>query len=135
MVHDHLRAQNLEVFLAPISLTVGNHWTPQIMDALRSSEWVFLLASKNALESTNVQHEVGGAIFGKKKLVPITWDLQPNELPRWIADYQGIVLTDANMKGITEQVSQLAARVKASKEKAQLVAAAVFAVGLWVLSK
>jgi hypothetical protein len=77
----------------------------------------------------------GGAIFGKKKFVPIIWDLQPNELPRWITDYQGLVLTDTNMENINQQVSQLAASVKASKENAQLVAAAVFAVGLFVLSK
>lgn len=135
LVRQHLAAQELTVFFAPISLDIGEHWTPQIIEALRGSEWVFLLASKNALASANVQQEVGGAIFNKKKLVPIMWDIQPTELPRWVADHQGLVLTGTSMENINAQVSELAAKIKASKVKAQLVAAAVFAVGLWALSK
>jgi hypothetical protein len=134
-VRSHLDAQDLDVFLASISLNAGEHWTPQIMEALRNSEWVFLLASKNALASPNVQHEVGGAIFGKKKLVPIMWDVQPNNLPRWVSDYQGLVLMGCTMENINLQVAQLAANVKASKVKGQLVAGAVFAGLLWLLAK
>lgn len=135
LVHGHLLSQGLDVFLAAISLKVGEHWTPQIVEALRGAEWVFFLASKNALDSVNVQQEVGGAIFNKKKLVPIMWDLLPSELPRWVSDYQGLVLTGETMESIDLQVSKLAATVKASKLKAQLVAAAVFAVGLWAMSQ
>lgn len=134
-VRNHLIAQKLDVFLASISLKAGEQWTPQIVEALRASEWVFLLASKNALASPNVQHEVGGAIFGKKKLVPIMWDVQPHELPRWISDYEGLVLTGATMDDINGQISQLAARVKADKVKGQLVAGAVFFGLLYLLSR
>lgn len=134
-VRSHLVSQELDVFLASISLNTGEHWTPQIIESLRASEWVFLLASKNALASPNVQQEVGGAIFGKKKLVPIMWDVQPSDLPRWVGDYQGLVLTGATMENINIQVSQLAANVKASKVKGQLVAGAVFAGLLLLLAK
>lgn len=134
-VRSHLVAQGLDVFLASISLNAGEHWTPQIIEALRTSEWVFLLASKNALASSNVQQEVGGAIFGKKKLVPIMWDVKPSDLPRWVGDYQGLVLTGTTMENINLQVSQLAANVKANKVKGQLVAGAVFAGLLYLLSK
>lgn len=134
-VRSHLATQGLSVFLASISLTAGERWTPQIIEQLRASEWVILLASKNALESANVQLEVGGAIFGKKKLVPIMWDVQPNDLPRWISDFQGLVLTGATMENINLQVAQLAASIKESKAKGQLVAGAVFAGLLWLLSK
>ena len=134
-VRSHLVAQELDVFLASISLNTGEHWTPQIIEALRASEWVFLLASKNALASPNVQQEVGGAIFGKKKLVPIMWDVQPSDLPRWVGDYQGLVLAGTTMENINLQVSQLAAQVKASKVKGQLVAGAVFAGLLYFLAK
>jgi hypothetical protein len=134
-VRSHLVAQELDVFLASISLNAGEHWTPQIIEALRTSEWVFLLASKNALASANVQQEVGGAIFGKKKLVPIMWDVQPHDLPRWVSNYQGLVLTGATMENINLQISQLATNVKANKVKGQLVAGAVFAGLLYLLSK
>ena len=134
-VRDHLLKQELDVFLASVSLNAGDHWTPQIIEALRSSEWVFLLASKNALDSPNVQQEVGGAVFGKKRLVPIMWDVQPRDLPRWVADYQGLVLTGTTIENINIQVSQLAAQVKANKVKGQLVAGAVFAGLLYLLAK
>jgi len=134
-VRSHLLAQGLDVFLASISLNQGEHWTPQIVEALNTSEWVFLLASRNALASANVQHEVGGAIFGKKKLVPIMWDVQPCDLPRWVGDYHGLVLTGATMENINLQITQLAAHVKANKVKGQLVAGAVFAGLLYLLAK
>lgn len=66
-VREHLRRQELDAFLASVSLNSGEKWRPQIIEALRNSEWVFLLVSKNALASPNVQQEVGGAIFQKNK--------------------------------------------------------------------
>lgn len=134
-VREHLLKKNLDVFLASISLEIGKHWTPQIMDSLRNSDWFFLLASKNALASPNVQLEVGGALFGKKKLVPIIWDVQPHDLPRWVADYQGLILTNATIENINLQISQLAEKVRADKVKGQLVAGAVFAGLLYLLAK
>ena len=125
-VRQHLAQQGLDVFLASISLKQGEHWTPQIINALRASGWGFLLASKNALASANVQQEVGGAIFGQKKLVPIMWDIDPHEMPRWITDYQGVVLKGATMEQINARVAQLAAEVKADKVKGQLVVGAAF---------
>ncbi len=134
-VREHLVRKELDVFLASISLKTGEHWTPQIIEALRNSDWVFLLASKNALASPNVQQEVGGALFGKKKLVPIMWDVQPHDLPRWVADFQGLILTGTTMENINHQVSQLAEKVKADKVKGQLVAGVVFAGLLYLLAK
>ena len=134
-VRDHLRRHKLNVFLASVSIGKGERWTPAIVEALRESEWVFLLASKSALASVNVQQEMGGAVFGKKKLVPIMWDVQPRDLPRWVADFQGLVLTGATMEQIDAQVSDLAKQVKANKTSAQLVAGAVFAGLLYFLSR
>jgi len=132
-VRAHCKAHGLDVFLASISLTPGEHWTPQIIEELRRSEWVFLLASKDALKSESVQLEVGGAIFGKKKLVPIMWDVQPSDLPRWVSDFQGLILTGATVENIDLQIAQLAANVKDNKTKAQIVAIAVLA-GILVLA-
>jgi hypothetical protein len=131
-VRAHLAAQGVDAFLASVSLNVGEHWTPQIIQALRTSDWVFLLASKHALASPNVQQELGGAIFGGKKLVPIMWDVQPSDLPRWVGDYQGILLNGATLENINLQIAQLAARVKADKVKAQFVVGGVLA-GLLLL--
>lgn len=134
-VRTHLVAQGLSVFLASISLVPGERWTPKIIEELRNSEWVCLLASKNALASSSVQLEIGGAIFGKKKLIPIIWDIQPSELPRWVSDFQGLILTGTTLENINLQVAKLAATIKESKVKGQLIAGAVFAGLLWLLNK
>jgi TIR domain len=135
LVRRHLLDQKLNVFLASISLDIGNHWTPQIFDALQNSEWFFLLASRNALASANVQQEVGSAISHKKKIVPIMWDLQPNEIPGWIAAHHGVVLADANnMENNNQQLSLLAAKVKADKDQ-QFGVALLCAAAVLVLSK
>jgi hypothetical protein len=133
-IYEHLKVQKLDVFLAPINLQLGQHWTPQIMEALRKSDWVFLLASKNALASPNVQQEVGGAIFGKKKLVPIMWDVGPADLPKWIADFQGLTLMGLTMEEINAHVIALAEKVKASKTNGQIAAGIFFAVLLAIAS-
>ena len=134
-VKEHCENQKLDVFLASISLDSGERWTPQIKSALKASNWVFLLASKAALASPNVQMEVGGAIFSEKKLVPIMWDVEPQGLPRWIADYQGIILKGATMENINLQMSQLAAKVRSEKDKGTMVVGAVFFGLLYLLTK
>lgn len=133
-VRKHLESGGLSVFLASISLNPGERWTPKIFEELRGSEWVCLLASKDALASANVQMEAGAAIFGNKKLVPIMWNVTPSDLPRWISDYQGIVLNGATMENLGLQVAQLAGRIKADKTKGLLVLGAV-AAGLWAMSR
>lgn len=134
-VRRHLAAQNLSVFLASISLEPGEHWTPKIVEELRASDWVCLLASKSALESPNVQMEVGGAVFGQKKLVPIMWDVQPADLPRWVSDFQGIILTGSTVENVNLQVAQLAAKIKQSKLNGLLVAGALIAGVLWLAAQ
>ena len=135
VVHAHLVAQRLTGFLASISLTPGERWTPQIIEQLRASQWVFPLASRRALASQNVQLEVGGAIVGGKKLVPIMWDIQPSDLPRWISDFQGLNLTGVTLENISLQVAQLAGRIKQEKVKGQLAVSAIVAGVLWLLSR
>jgi hypothetical protein len=63
------------------------------------------------------------------------WDVHPSELPRWVSDFQGLILTGATLENITLQVAQLAANIKENKDKGQLVAGAVFAGLLWLLSR
>ena len=133
-VLSHLRQENLNVFLASISLNPGDKWTPQILNALKSSNWVFFLASKNGLASQNVQQELGAALITNKKIVPIMWDIEPAELPPWIAQFQGLCLKGQSIENISAQVSRLSAKVKADKSQGLLVAGAMAAGLMYVLS-
>lgn len=126
-VRKNLEAQKLSVFIASLSLNAGERWTPKIISELKSSQWVVLLATKDALASASVQMEAGAAIFGDKKVVPIMWNVKPEEVPRWISDYQGIVLSDSTMENLGLQVAQLASKIKANKDMGFLVVAAIVA--------
>ncbi len=134
-VRRHLIDEQLDVFLASISLKPGKRWTPQILSALKSSEWVFFLASKDAIESNYVQQELGAALITEKKIVPIMWNVAPGQLPGWISHYQGLNLNEATLETITAKIAALAKEVKADKVKGQLVAGALFAGLLYLLSK
>lgn len=134
-VKDHLVHQKLDVFLASISLEPGHKWTPQIFQALKGSDWVFLLASQNALKSNNVQQEMGVALISEKKIVPIMWDIEPSQLPVWISQYQGLCLKGHSMESIQSQVASLSAKVKADKVRGMWVAGAMLAGLFFVLSK
>jgi hypothetical protein len=133
-VRQHLQAQNLSVFIASLSLNAGERWTPKIIAELKGAQWVVLLATKDALASTSVQMEAGAAVFGDKKVVPIMWKVSPEEVPRWLSDYQGIVLKDATMENLSKQVSQLASKIKANKDMGFLIVMGIVA-GLMIFGR
>lgn len=126
-VCQHLQAQDLSVFIASLSLNAGERWTPKIISEFKGAQWVVLLATKDALASAAVQMEAGAAIFAEKKVVPIMWNVAPEEVPRWISDYQGIVLKDATMENLGMQISQLATKIKADKDKGFLIVMGIVA--------
>lgn len=134
-VRAHLLREKLNVFLASISLETGKKWTPQIFESLKEADWVFFLASKSALASHNVQHEIGGAIATGKKLVPIMWDVEPDDLPVWVSQYQGLCLNGQTIESIQSQISELAKKVKADKTKGILVAGGLLAGFLYLISR
>lgn len=76
-VEAHLRAQQVNVFIASVSLQPGENWSQVIWNNLKASPWVIFLASRSACGSAYVQQELGAALAGEKKIVPIVWDLAP----------------------------------------------------------
>ena len=83
-LHKHLREERLDVFLAPISIEPGSLWRNAILDNLREEDWLLFLASQEACKSSYVQQELGAAIGLEKTIVPVIWDMPPDELPGWI---------------------------------------------------
>lgn len=64
-----------------------------------------------------------------------SWDVDPVDLPQWIADYQGLTLKGKTSEEIQRQIAALAAHVKVSKTQAQLVAGAVVAGLLYLAAR
>src|SRR5260370_40059547 len=87
-VHSELSRPGVNAFMASASLQPGQHWSAEILNNLRGSNWVILLASRAACSSAFVNQEIGGALLDSKRLIPIIWDIDPNELPGWAKSVQ-----------------------------------------------
>lgn len=124
-VRRELIAQGASVFLAPVSIQPGDHWSDELTQQLKASDWVIVLASQAAVKSAWVNQEVGGAHLASKKIVPIVWDMAPTELKGWLSKYQAIDLRGGTFDQLAQQVGSIAARIKADKAKGLLILGAL----------
>ena len=134
-VDKELKSHRITSFMASDSLQPGQNWQQEILENLRSSKWIILLASQAACSSTFVNQEIGGALYASKKLIPIVWDMDPSELPAWLKSVQAIDMrgeqTRVELQG---QIVSIAQRIKEDKNQALLILGAVF-LALFVLSR
>jgi hypothetical protein len=132
-IHAELSRHAIEPFMASVSLQPGQHWSAEILNNLRTSNWVILLASRAACSSPFVNQEVGGALLTSKRLVPIVWDMSPTELPGWANQVQAIDLRGSTLLELQNHVGAIAARIKQEKAQGLLILGAIvlglFAVG------
>ncbi|MEW8535382.1 MAG: toll/interleukin-1 receptor domain-containing protein [Candidatus Thiodiazotropha endolucinida] len=134
-MHKHLIAENVKTFLASVSIEPGKEWSSEILNNLKTSSWVFFLASKSACESPFVQQELGGALLTDKKIVPIVWDMPPSNLPGWISKYQALNLSGITIDQAKERISQIASKIKSDKFVGGLVVVAMIGGLIWAYRK
>lgn len=134
-VHRDLTAQGVDTFLAAISLRPGDSWTPVIHEALRQSSWVILLASRAACASAYVQQEIGRALGGNKKLIPVVWDMAPEELPGWLNQVHALDIRRSTPAQIQQRILEIAAWIKEDKARGMLVGGALLAGLFWLASR
>lgn len=113
----------LNVFMAKHSISAGETWSNTILDHLRKSKVVIYITSKNSLESKSVQHELGGALFDKKIIIPLLIDIEPEELPSWIAEYQAVNINDIDK--LNEKLAHLVTKSNNNKISIGLVIASI----------
>jgi hypothetical protein len=134
-VQAELHSHSVSAFVASVSLLPGQHWSTEILSNLRSSNWVILLASRAACASAFVNQEVGGALLASKHVVPIIWDMSPEELPGWARNLQAVDLRGSTtMVDLRTQVAAIAGRVKQEKAQGLLIVGAVL-FGLFALGQ
>jgi hypothetical protein len=133
-LHRHLTQEGLSVYLASVSMPPGERWLPHILDNLRGSTWVLCLASRAACASPWVMQEMGAAVAGNKKLVPIIWDQPPDSLPGWMKQYQAVNLAGSGQEEAMVAVGRVAEAIKAEKQKGLLILGLIFA-GLLAFGK
>jgi hypothetical protein len=129
----HLKAENIDVFMAAQSLQPGQEWTEAIKTALRNSKTIVVLASKAAMQSPFVMFETGGALFIEgKEIWPIIWDLDPRELPEWLRRYQALDLrTLPNVEAFAGHLKQLASQINRDK----LIGLGIVAAIIWAIAR
>lgn len=133
-LYRHLKEEGLSVYLASVSMPPGERWMPHIMNNLRSSKWVICLASRAACDSPWVLQEMGAAVSGNKKLVPIIWDQPAESLPGWMKQYQAVNLAGNGQEEAMAAIGRIAVAIKAEKQKGQLILGLIVA-GLVVFGK
>lgn len=131
-VHSELRRLGVGSFMASASLQPGQHWSSEILSNLQTSNWVILLASRTACSSAFVNQEIGGALLSSKRLIPIIWDISPNELPGWARNVQAIDLR-GSMLGLPNQVAAIATQINQKKTRNLLIAVGAVLLGIFIL--
>jgi hypothetical protein len=131
-VHSVLTSQNVDVFLAPLSLRAGDQWSEEIKRKLRDSSWVLFLASEAACQSPYAQQEIGMAIALSKKVVPIIWDMSPSDLPDWLKDVQAVDLRGLTLENVNDRLAAIAKGIYT--EKTRLLVLAIGAIFLALLA-
>lgn len=134
-VDKHLTSEGLSVFLASVSLEPGARWTQVILTNLKTSNWVFFLASEAACKSPFVQQELGGALLTDKKIVPIVWDMPPSRLPGWIKQFQALDLAGTTLEHAKAAISKIAEKIKSDKLVGAIAVGALFAALLYFTFK
>lgn len=126
LVHEELARHGISSFLASASLQPGQRWSPTILQNLRVSPWVLVLASRAAATSAFVNQETGAALSDSSKtLVPIVWDMGPTELPGWLGRFQALDLRNSSIADLQRRVAVIAGRIKDQKKKGWLILGAL----------
>ncbi|MEN6577367.1 MAG: toll/interleukin-1 receptor domain-containing protein [Phycisphaerales bacterium] len=125
--HRFMESQGVSVFLAPFSIAAGQNWTDEVKRNLKCSSMVLFLASRAACNSPFVQQELGGAFFGDKRIVPVVWEIAPEELPGWVSQSQAVDIRKKTVDEIRTAFSAIAQRLKIDKRNFWVVAGALVA--------
>lgn len=129
---NHLAAEGLAPFQSSLSLEPGQLWSQEIQQNLRNSRCVLFLASKAACESANVQQEVGAGVISGKNLIPVVWDMPPENLPGWARQYQAVNLAGATADSIQQAISEIAQKIKIEKRIGYLIVGLLIAGLLYI---
>lgn len=126
---------SIDTFLASISLKTGEKWKEEILNKLRESKWFFFLATPNSIESDAVKHEIGAALVLNKNIIPILYNLDFEDLPKWISDYQGIKIFNNNVSNLNNLLIEISKRIRADNTKTALIIGALIGAGIYFYNK
>ena len=132
-LYDQLAALNVTVFLAEVSVEGGSDWKADVLENLRTADFVVFLATPSSCASDAVKHEIGGALVLQKAFVPIMAGVNLSQLPAWIQDRQAVDIYDgARLRASFENI---AAVVTNKRFVAGLLAAMLVGAGIYLMTR
>lgn len=134
-IHSMLSVTGVNTFMAELSLEPGTKWSEEIIKHMRSSQWVLFLASKSAISSPAVQQEIGAAIFAGKTVIPVIWEITPNELPAWAKDHQAVDVRGGKIELLQPIFHKIAQTVKSNDFVAGVIVTTLIVAFLVYLTK
>lgn len=134
-VYQYLIREGVNPFLACVSVHPGKIWEPSIRYELKGSPWVVLLASRAACGSPIVMQEMGGAWVENKQILPVIWEMAPEEIPGFLKKYQVLDLRHGTVQDLELAVSKLASQIKADKGTGLLLLGGLLAAALFAMSQ
>jgi TIR domain len=89
------------------TVDAGSEMTRKLENALRSAGWYIVLVSEDALSSPNVNFEIGAAMGGKKRVLPVflTRSAQ-RKASSPLNGFSGILAEGLSPKAIADKVAQ-----------------------------
>jgi nucleoside 2-deoxyribosyltransferase len=84
-----LRSEGIRAWHDEEEITFGDKWVEKMESALRHSPAVVFIITPASLDSPWTFFEIGAAIAGEKRIIPIIIDdIAPEALPRSLRQYQ-----------------------------------------------
>jgi len=75
--------------------------------------------------------------MAEKNIVPLVWGIEPEELPGWLKQIQGINITGLSIEAICEKLETLMANIKQGEIPWKLIIAVILgAIAIyWIMKK
>jgi hypothetical protein len=114
---DELEAQGVHAWFDKADIAWGERWSDKIEQALREAPIIVVLLSPNYMNNPSAVFELGAAVGGNKKIIPIvTQKVEHAPLPSMLRDRQWLQETSPQAAGklvaeVVEHLSQNAAGV------------------------
>ncbi|MGH7719962.1 MAG: toll/interleukin-1 receptor domain-containing protein [Gemmatimonadaceae bacterium] len=84
-----LREAGVEGWFDASELRPGERWKERIEEALRESQTLVLIVGPSILRSPWTFFELGAAVAGKKRIIPVlTENTRPEDVPALVSQYQ-----------------------------------------------
>lgn len=133
-VQKYLQSNGATTFVAPCSIESGKKWSDEIRSNLQQSRLVLFLASRTACASDYVNQELGGQWLAGKKIVPVVWDMPPEELPGWTKEYQAVDLRNG-LDGLRPVLDSIVQNLRLDKNREGLFLIAVVGFIIWLVGR